>query len=204
MAPCCSSIFVIDRLLLSTATSNGDSPSLFKLFENKWKTNKIYEKANTSCNANNASLDHYWAKLNVSAIIDITRKFVWPAFWGRTSGWMNLALPVNVDIGGLENGARFIQVPVFHGCEQSCKKTFTRGICQNHLSLEWISFYFQGSIRKMNDECAHAAGIRIWVLFIQLRVCWNVIKVDGDRYNFNWTSQSFSSKSIQIALNSLI
>lgn len=30
-APCCSSIFVIERLLLSTATSNGDKPSLFKL-----------------------------------------------------------------------------------------------------------------------------------------------------------------------------
>lgn len=30
-APCCSSIFVIERLLLSTATSSGDRPSLFRL-----------------------------------------------------------------------------------------------------------------------------------------------------------------------------
>lgn len=31
MAPFCSSILVRDRLLLNTATSNGDNPSLFKL-----------------------------------------------------------------------------------------------------------------------------------------------------------------------------
>lgn len=33
IAPYCSSIFVIDRLLLSTATSSGDNPSLFKLVQ---------------------------------------------------------------------------------------------------------------------------------------------------------------------------
>lgn len=31
VAPCCSSIFVNERLLLRTATSKGDNPSLFKL-----------------------------------------------------------------------------------------------------------------------------------------------------------------------------
>lgn len=42
MAPFCSSILVRDRLLLNTATSNGDNPSLFKLHTIcKYKQNLI-------------------------------------------------------------------------------------------------------------------------------------------------------------------
>lgn len=43
VAPFCKSILVIERLLLSTAISNGDNPSLFKLLDrNKAKFELIF------------------------------------------------------------------------------------------------------------------------------------------------------------------
>lgn len=89
-APCCNSILVRERLLLSTATSNGDNPSLFKLL---WRIKK---------NQPPNLLNYYllWLSNEFFAFLWFVRSFV-------------RLLPININISWFKDGSRFFQMTIF-------------------------------------------------------------------------------------------
>lgn len=116
IAPCWSRTFVSDRLLVSTATSNGDKPSLFKLFRTRTQTTTTY------C----LLIFNYFVDF-VNRIIIFNRRSdagKWAEFVNTKCARLNVEyqrllvyLPIYVHISWFDDSTSFIQMTIFHSCE---------------------------------------------------------------------------------------